>query len=84
MGRSMVSGGVGWVVCVALAVFAVPGVSSAGEEVLEVGSVRVVVESWSQGVRIVCDGVTVSVGSNMVVTEPPWAPPWRASDRSWK
>ncbi|UCG16383.1 MAG: beta-N-acetylhexosaminidase [Phycisphaerales bacterium] len=43
-------------------------------QVLEAGTVRVVVEPWNRGVRIAVDGVSVSQGSNMVVTTPPWSP----------
>jgi hexosaminidase len=41
---------------------------------LVAGTTRVVVEPWNRGVSVVVDGVTVSRGSNMVVTTPPWTP----------
>lgn len=36
--------------------------------------VEVSIDPWSRGVSISLDGVTVSAGSNMVITKPPWTP----------
>jgi hexosaminidase len=44
------------------------------QHVLDVGPTRVVVEPWKRGVSVAVDGITVSGGSGMVITKPPWAP----------
>ena len=43
-------------------------------QVLKAGRTQVVVEPWNRGLSIAVDGVTVSRGSNVVVTTPPWTP----------
>ena len=43
-------------------------------QVLQAGTTRVVVTPWNRGLSISVDGVRVSMGSNMVVTKPPWTP----------
>ncbi len=52
----------------------VPCVARAAERVLAAGPVQVTVNGWNRGVSVAWNGVPVSVGSNMVVTEPPWSP----------
>lgn len=42
--------------------------------VLTAGDTSVTVEAWERGVEIAIGGIVVSRGSNMVITEPPWAP----------
>ena len=43
-------------------------------QVLKAGRTQVVVEPWNRGLSIAVDGVTISRGSNVVVTPPPWTP----------
>ena len=50
------------------------GAPTRAEQVIESGGIQVSVGPWSGGVRIALDGVTVSKGSHMVVTKPPWSP----------
>lgn len=41
---------------------------------LKAGATEVSVQPWQNGVSIVHDGVSITMGSSMVVTKPPWTP----------